>query len=41
MPALPWPAADTCAFRFVGEGAANIVFEVLRAEAGDPVFEGE
>lgn len=36
VPVLPITAGDDCKFRFVGEGAANFVFEVLVPPSDEP-----
>ncbi len=44
IPVLPLSETDSYTFKFVGEGAANIVFEVLAPSGDDTsgiIFQGE
>ena len=44
IPVLPLSDADSYTFKFIGEGAANVVFEVLGQPGHDTsgtIFQGE
>ena len=44
IPVLPLSDTDSYTFKFVGEGAANVVFEVLAPSGDDTsgtIFQGE
>jgi hypothetical protein len=36
VPELPFSVGDNCKFTFIGEGAANFVFEVLVPPSDEP-----